>query len=291
MDGSVLAEQAPGTAERLSARHTLARAYRILGRHALPFGIIALVLAIVDDGCIYLAGRLVGEEPPASLAMWVDYGGGFVGFLLTWVMSVVVGVTWLRIILLDERHHPRAYLRFGARELRYLGVDIVLYVVVFVPLFVIAGGAGYAAFMSSGDVDWIDAHVYPLTAGVIVWGSVCAAWLGLAYPAVATDAAVNSLSLSLRLSRGHRLPLFVAYLLGTGSWHAFAFVLLMVAPEEMEAVETAAAAGGNAGLSQPIEFVASLLTYWAGLCFIAVSAAAYGQFRERSMASMARAFD
>jgi len=264
--------------DRLSVKQTLGSAYRILAGNAVPFAILIFALAIVNDGCSYLARHLIDEHTPEEFAALIEGGGAFVGMILTEILSVIVGVVWFRVILLGEPHRARAYRRFGALEFRYLGVDIVFGIVIGAP-FLIAGAVGaYTTIGASGDMTWLDSYVIPLTAGTIVWSALCAAWLGLAFPAVATDVPGGSLRLSLRLSRGQRLPLFVAFLLGEGVWSAALLAILYLTPDE-------------AGDLQPMAFLATLLSFWARICFVAVSAAAYGQVQRRSLASMAAAFD
>jgi hypothetical protein len=267
-----------GAAERLSVKRTLGSAYRILAEHAMPFAVIIVALAIVNDGCSYLARRLIDEQTSEELAGLIAGGGALVGMILTEILSVIVGVVWFRVILLGETHRARAYLRFGAREFRYLGVDILFGIVIGGP-FLIAGVVGvYTTTGSAGDMAWLDSYVIPLTAGTIVWSALCTAWLGLAFPAVATDAPGGSLRVSLRLSRGQRLPLFVAFLLGEGVWSAALLAILYFMPDET-------------GDLQPMTFLATVLSFWARICLVAVSAAAYGQLQRRSDASMAAAFD
>jgi len=265
-------------ADRISVKRTLGAAYRILAGHAVPFGIIILALAIVNDGCSFLARRLIDEQTSQALATLIESGGGLVGLVLTEIMSVIVGVVWLRIILLGEPHLGRAYLRFGAREFRYLGIDIVFGMIIGAPFIIVGAVSAYSGIANGGDMEQLESYIWPLTAGTIVWSAVCAAWLGLAFPAVATDASGGSLRLSLRLSRRQRLPLFVAFLLGAEIWDAALLALLYVAPDET-------------GDLQPIGFLSTALSYWARICFVAVSAAAYGQLQHRSSASMVEAFD
>jgi len=275
---TTFAEATP-VAARISLRQTLGAAYRILAAYALPFGGIILALASVGEGCSYLAKRLIDEQAPQMQATLINGGGELLGAVLTEIMSVIVGVVWLRIILLGEPHHGRAYLRFGGREFRYLGLDILFGIVVSTP-FVIAGGIGmYAALpYVRGDMAWLDSYVLPLTAGAAVWSAVCAAWLGLAYPAVATDATGNSVRHSLRLSRGQRLPLFLAFLLGTFIWDAAPLTLFYAMPAQ-------------AADSRIVPFLTTALSFLPRICFVAVSAAAYGRLQHRSLASVAAAFD
>jgi hypothetical protein len=260
---------------RISVKRTLASAYRILAGHAVSFAVIVAALAIVNDGCAYL-GRLMVDEPSLDLtAVLIEGGGTVAGMVLAEILSVIVGVAWFRIILLNEPHRVAGYLRFGAREFRYLGVDLLFGFLVSAP-FLIVGAATMLA--SEGEMAWLESYGYPLIAGTFVWSAVCAAWLGLAYPALATDAPGGSLRLSLALSHGQRLPLFAAFLLGQGAWNAALLAVLYLAPEET-------------GDLQPIGFVATLLSFLARISFVAVSAAAYGQLQRRSDASMAAAFD
>ncbi len=125
---------------------------------------------------------------------------------------------------------------------------------------------------------WLGPYVIPLVAGVIAWSAACAAWFGLAYPAVATDVSASSLSVSLRLSRGQRLPLFLSFLFGAGLWDALRLAMLYLAPEE-------------AADSSLIAFLVSILSFWGSMCFLAVSAAAYRQLQDLSRTAMADAFD
>lgn len=266
------------TADRISVRRTLASAYRILVEHAMPFAVIIVALAVVNDGCIYLARRLFDAPSPEELAMLIEGGGAFVGVILTEILSVIVGVVWFRAILLGEPRGPRAYLRFGTREFRYFGLDILFGILVGAPFLIVGAIGAVTAIPSSEETAWLESYVVPLVAGTLVWSAACAAWLGLAYPAVATDAPGGSLHLSLKLSRRQRLPLFAAFLVGEGFWNAALLAILYLAPEET-------------GDLQPIAFAGTLLSFFARICFVAVSAAAYGQLQRRSVASMAAAFD
>src|SRR5262249_18462449 len=136
----------------------------------------------------------------------------------------------------------------------------------------------YIGVTSGGEMAQLKSYAPPLVAGTVVWSAVCAAWLGLAYPAVATNVAGGSLHLSLRLSRRQRLRLFVAFLLGAEIWIAATLAILLVARDET-------------GDLQPISFLATTLSFWAQICFIAVSAAAYGQLQHRSSAKLLETFD
>ncbi len=276
-DADIVLDGMPA-ADRLSAKRTLGSAYRILARNAVPFAILIVALAVVNDGCSYLARLLIDEQAPEEFAALIESGGALVGMILTEILSVIVGVVWLRVILLGESHRARAYLRFRAREFRYLGVDIVFGLLIGAPFLIVGAMGAYTTIGSGGDITWLDSYLVPLTGGTIVWSALCAAWFGLAFPAVATDAPGGSLRLSLRLSHGQRLPLFVAFLLGEGVWSGALLAVAYLMPDET-------------GDLQPMTFLATLLSFWARICFVAVSAAAYAQLRRRSVASMAAAFD
>ena len=263
------------TADRISVKRTLAAAYRILVEHAMPLVVIIFALAVVNDGCAYLARRMVDAPSVDLTAILIGSGGELAGMALAEILSVIIGVVWFRIILLSETHRAGAYLRFGAREFRYLGIDLLFGILVSAPLLIVGAATALA---SSGEMAWLESYAFPLIAGTFVWSAVCAAWLGLAYPALATDAPGGSLRLSLALSRGQRLPLFAAFLLGQGVWNVALLAMLYLAPDET-------------GDPRPIAFVGTLLSFVARLCFVAVSAAAYGQLQRRSFASMAAAFD
>lgn len=268
-------------AARLSVRQTLVAAYRILAAYSLPFGGIIIALASVSEGCSYLTKRLTDEQAPHTQATLITGGGEFIGLILTEFMSVIVGVVWLRVILMGEPHRGRAYLHFGGREIRYLGLDILFEIVGSTP-FVIAAGIGmYAAMPDVREyVARLNSYTYilPLTAAGALWSALCAAWLGLAYPAVATDAAGGSVRLSVRLSRGQRLPLFLAFLLGSFIWDAAPLTLFYAVPTE-------------AADSRIVQFLTTALSFLPRIGFVAVSAAAYGRLQHRSLASVAAAFD
>lgn len=265
-------------ADRVSVRRTLAAAYRTLARHAVPFAIIIVALAVVNDGCAYLARRMTDAPSVNPTAILIEGGGALVGMVLAEILSVIVGVVWFRIVLLDEPHRAGAYLRFGAREFRYLGLDLLFGILVGAPLLIVGAIGAAAALGSGGEMAWLEAYAFPLTAGTLGWSAVCAAWLGLAYPAIATDAPGGSVRLSLKLSHRQRLPLFAAFLLGQGVWNVALLAILYITPEET-------------GTLQPIGFVTTLLSFVARIAFVAVSAAAYAQLQRRSLVSMAAAFD
>jgi hypothetical protein len=266
-------------AARLSVRQTLVAAYRLLAARALPFGLIVLVLASVCEGCTYLAQRLIGDQTPASVASLVTNGGNLLGQILTELMSIVVGVVWFRIILLGEPHRGRAYLRFGIRELRYLGVDVLFGIIVSAPLMIGGGIVVYAALPHLGeDLDWLYSYLVPLAAGAALWSAACAAWLGLAFPAIATDAAGGSIGVSLQISRGQWLPLFVAFLVGAYGWSVVPLAVLYAVPD----------GAADAGI---IEFLTVALSYLPRLGFLAVSAVAYGLLQQQSSTAVAATFD
>ena len=263
------------TADRISVWRTLVSAHRILAGHAVPFAVIVAALAIVNDGCAYLGRRMVDGPSVDLTAILIRGGGTLAGMALAEILSVIVGVAWFRIILLSEPHRPGAYLRFGAREFRYLGIDLLFGILASAPLLIVGAAT---ALTSGGELVWLESYAFPLIAGTFVWSAVCAAWLGLAYPALATDAPGGSLRLSLALSHRQRLPLFAAFLLGQGAWNVALLAMLYLAPEET-------------GDLQPIAFAGTLLSFLARTSFVAVSAAAYGQLQRRSLASVAAAFD
>ena len=268
-------------ADRISVRQTLAAAYRILATYALPFGGIVIALASVSEGCSYLTKRLIDEQAARTQASLITGGGELAGLIFDEIMSVIASVVWLRIILMGEPHRSRAYLHFGRRELRYLGLDILFETVVSTPFLIAAGIGMYAAMPDVSEyVAWLNSYTYilPLTAAAALWSALCAAWLGLAYPAVATDAVGGSVRLSARLSRGQRLPLVLAFLLGSFIWDAAPLTLYYAVP-------TAAA---NSGIAQ---FLTTALSFLPRIGFVAVSAAAYGRLQHRSLASVAAAFD
>ncbi len=91
-NGNVLAGQKIKASGQLSSLETLAMAYGIVARHVPPFGTIATLLALVNEGTIYLARRLIEEETPELLAAMIESGGGLVGLALTTVLGAVVGV-------------------------------------------------------------------------------------------------------------------------------------------------------------------------------------------------------
>jgi hypothetical protein len=185
---------------------------------------------------------------------------------------------WFRIILLGEPHRARAYLRFGARELRYLGIDVLFAIIVGAPLMIAGGILVYGASSSLGeDMEWLYSYVVPLFAGATLWNAACAAWLGLAFPAIATDAAGGSIGVSLRISRGHRLPLFVVFLAGAYVWSIAPLAILFATPDAADA--------------PIIEFLTVALSLLPRIGFLAVSAVAYGHLQQQSLRSVAAAFD
>jgi len=269
----------PRTGDRLSLGRTLVSAYAILGRHLLAFVGLSILLAAVTDGFTYLAELLIDDDTPETLADAIYKVARASGVILAQLMSIVIGIAWFRIILLDEPHRLRSYLRFGRRELRYLGVDIGMGCLIAVPMFVFGIAVAVTIQRANGDASWVESYMVPLTAGTLVWGAVCTAWLGLAYPAIATDAgASGSLRLSVRLTRGNRVPLFLAYLLGASVWDIAALAMMFIVPESADAL-------------RPIDFLATLISAAASMCFLAVSAAAYRQLQGRSLAELAGAFD
>ena len=264
-------------AARLPVRQMLGATCRVLAARALPFGIIILVLAGVTEGCSYLAARAARLTDDPELLLTVITGGGeMLALIVTEIMSVIVGVVWLRIMLLGEPHRARAYLRFGRRELRYLGLDILFGLAVSAPVAIGFGILAYGAMpYLRGDMAWMDSYLLPLFLGVALWSAVCAAWLGLAFPAVATDATGGSIGLSWQLSRGQRLPLFAAFLMGAYGWSVLPVAVLYAAP----------------AYTPIIAFLSTMLSFLPRMGFLAVSAVAYGRLQQHSLTSVAATFD
>jgi hypothetical protein len=266
-------------ATRLSVRRTLGAAYGILAAHALPFGAIILALTFASEGVLYLAKSLIDAHALRMQAALIESGGQILGAAFAEVMSVIAGVVWLRIILLGEEHRARAYLRFGRRALRYLGLDILFGTLVAGPVLIAALFGMYTAMPHYSEyAQSVNAYILPLSVAAAVWSAECAAWIGLAYPMVATDASDGALRLSFRLSRGQHWPLFLAFLLGVFVWDAAPLALFYALPAE--------AAG-----SRTTEFLTTALSFLPRICFVAVSAAAYDHLQHRSAASVAAAFD
>lgn len=270
----------PRPGERLRLGRTLAGAYGILGRRILAFIASTVLLAAATDGPAYLVTWWLGDDTPEALVDAIDSAANMGGLILGGIISVVMGIVWFRTILLGEPHRLRSYLRFGRRGLRYLGIDILISGLMAVPLFVLGIAAAISILSSAdGDMDWIDSYSGPAIAIAFVWIAVCSAWLGLAYPAIATDGcASGSLRLSIQLTRGQRLPLFFAFLLGATLWDIAAIGMLFALPD------TATEWGWG-------DFIGTLLTSASTFCFIAVSAVAYRQLQGRSLADLAGAFD
>ena len=264
-------------ADRISVKRTLGAAYRILAARAVPFGIIILVLAGVSEGCSYLAVRLSDGRTPELVLTMIMGGGELLALIVTELVSVIVGVVWYRIILLGEPHRAGAYLRFGRRELRYLGIDILFALIVGAPFAIAAGLMASMPYLGE-NMARLDSYILPLFLGVALWSAACAAWLGLAFPAVATDAAGGSVRLSLRLSRGQRLPLFAAFLVGAYAWSLLPLAAFYIAPE-------------GVAYTPIVAFLATALSLLPRIGFLAVSAVAYGRLQQHSLTSVAAAFD
>lgn len=279
MTSTHASEQLPRTGERLLLGRTLAAAYRILGRHILAFVLLSLILAAATDGPAHLARWWVGQEASEVLLPMIEGAASIAGMVLSGIVSVIIGISWFRVILLGEPHRPRSYLRFGRRGLRYLGVDIAIGCLMAVPFLIIGIIAAVSILHADADMDLVESYAGPVAAIGLVWIAACAAWLGMAYPAISTDACGSgSLRLSIGMTRGSRLPLFFAYLLGVGMWDFAALGLLFATP----ALATESAA---------VDFLGTVLTSAGNVCFIAVTAAAYRQLHGRSLVELATAFD
>lgn len=269
----------PKTGERLLVGHTLAAAYGIVGRNLPTFLLLSIVLAIATDGCTYLASRLVDENTSEIFGAALYGTASIAGLVLGQLTSVLVGVTWFRIILLEEPHRFRSYMRFGRRGLRYLGIDLLLGLLTFLPVIGFGAVAAFRGANFSGYDGFIEPLIIPLTICAFVWGALCTAWIGLAYPVVATDACTSgSIRLSSLLSRGHRLRLFFVFLLGSGIWNIVGTAILVSGPDAAEEW-------------RPIDMIATMVMAGATLSFIAVASVAYRQLQGRSLSMMANAFD
>ena len=146
-------------AARLSVLQLLGATCRASRGPALPFGIIILVLAGVTEGCSYLVARPPACRTLAPTALGGDAGGGGTDARADrhGDHERHRGVVWLRIILLGEPHRARAYLRFGSRELRYLGIDILFGLAVSAPVAIGFGILAYGAMpYLRGDMAWMD---------------------------------------------------------------------------------------------------------------------------------------
>lgn len=269
----------PKTEEKLLLGRTLAGAYSIVGRHLPAFLLLSVLLAIASDGCPYLATRFVDEGTSELRYAAISGAAGTAGLILGQLASVIVGVTWFRIILLEEPHRLRSYMRFGRRGLRFLGIDLLLAFLTFLPVIGFAAVAALRGANLEGNASPIESLMIPLTIGAFVWGSWCAAWFGLAYPAVATDACQSgSLRFSWRLSRGHRLRLFLVFLLGSGVWSIVGTAMLVTGVDAAQAW-------------RPIDMVAAVVIAGSTLCNVAVASVAYQQLQGRSFSMVATAFD
>lgn len=268
----------PRTGDRLPVGRTLAEAYGIVGRNLPAFALLSVLMTVLTLGPAFLAERLLDGHMMEMRSLAIGSASVFAGLGLAELAGVLIGVVWFRVLLLNEPHRLRSYMRFGRRELRFLGVDLLFVILIFAPIVILAVVATIASLGSGFDVAWLAESMTPLTMGAMLWGAVCMAWLGLAYPAIATDGcAGGSLRHSLHLSRRHRVSLFLAFLLGAGLWEIGSVALTVIRPETE--------------FLQPVDFLSTLLSSLAAMCFIAVGAVAYRQLQGRSLSTMANAFD
>lgn len=268
----------PHKGDRLALGRTLAEAYGIVGRNLPAFALLSVLMTVLTLGPAFLAERLLDGDMTELRSMVAGSASVFGGLGLAELAGILIGVVWFRVLLLHEPHRLRSYLQFGRRELRYLGVDLLLLFLTFAPIVALAVVATIASLGSGFDAAWLAESMTPLTIGAMLWAAVCMALLGLAYPAIATDGcAGGSLRHSLRLSRGHRVSLFLAFLLGSGIWDIGSVALAVIGPETE--------------FLEPIDFFSTLLSSLGAMCFIAVGAVAYRQLQGRSLADLAGAFD
>jgi hypothetical protein len=199
---------------KLPIRQIAHAAYETIGRHGRQFLIIAIPLAIASLALTELISALLVAmiDPGASRALLST----IVSIFIFAVVPAAAEVHWFRILLLGERHEPRAYFRIGRRELRYAVVSIVIGALVAAPFLTAELASTYLTSDGAGDETSptfaVQVYAAHTSASVIV-STIIAAWLSPLLAAIAVDREDQSLAAVARLTRRNRIQIGIIFLI------------------------------------------------------------------------------
>jgi len=198
---------------------TVNGAYRFVAGHPLMVlrtGWLYLILNAFD-----VALRRGGFLTPSLRAVAFAIAILLIGASIAWHIAL------LRAILRDE-HSWAAALQFRRRHWRLLGVAVLLFLML-LPIIVVGGGLGFAAFHAGGPMAVAIFVLFAVVGGGAL--TVIACRLYLLGPAIATDDPAKAIRAAWRRGRGN-------------SWRLFFGDVLMIGPS----VIVAGLIGGGSGL-------------------------------------------
>jgi len=201
---------------------TIARGYREVLDNIGAYSLQALLWAIAAGALEYLLDD-PGPDPRhlgRSATPWAvaaHYAGPFAELIVMLLGNVAIGVSVYRALIRNELPAWRRWMRFGRRELRFLGLSLTLFVLQYGGILALLLIALFGAH-AIGEARWAQ-RVLAVTGNsvagqfliTVVASALASAtivpFFGLAFPLAAIDAPASLLLRAARLGRGCRIRL------------------------------------------------------------------------------------
>ncbi len=207
---NTVAGAAPVRPAKLPVLATAIEAYRRLFSHGWVYAgeiLLLTALAFAVLYTLYPAGWLLQKYdlPPEQVLViwqWLTAGLKLAVTALLCVSHTLVGLSCQRAILAGEPPSLRQLLRPGWRHLRYLALWLFCVILLFVPVLLLVFSVARSGAAGPSSV-----AIFLTLVASLLWISVLAPFLVLAFPAVALDRP-RAIAESFRRSRGQRIQLF-----------------------------------------------------------------------------------
>ncbi len=209
-------------ASKLPVLQTIARGYREALQHLVGYAIQAAVWAGIVGALSYALGIVAASilharEIAKPLAMATQYAAAFAEIATMLLGNVVVAMSAYRAAIKNERPGWQQAMRLGRRELRFLGLTLVFYVVEYAGVILLMllvlmvahmtgeGRSAKRAAAAAGNSAL--GQLLIVVAGNLFMSVTVTPFFGLAFALVAVDAPAAILRGSARMSRGYRIRL------------------------------------------------------------------------------------